>query len=64
MACILGMRSFALIWMISAFLLNYMQSFENAWGSSAQWQHLTSVLVHLSLLCLWKLHLEHVFIVS
>ena len=36
----------------------------NAWWSFPQGQHLTSVLVHLSLLCHWQLHFAHVAIVS
>ena len=57
MACSPGMRSFVWIWTISVSILNVEQFLENVWWASPQWQHLTSVRVHLSLLCPWQLHL-------
>ena len=59
----LVMRSFVWIWTISSSPLNIGQFFKNAWSSTPQWQHLTSVLVHLSLLRPWLLHLAQVAIV-
>ena len=64
MACSLGMRSFVWIWTISVSLLNIGQFLEKAWWYSPQWPHLTSVLVHLSLLCPWQQHFAHVAIAS
>ena len=61
MVCRLGMRSFVLIWTI---FFNIGQFLENAWWSVPQWQHLTPVLVNLSLLCPWLPHLAHVAIGS
>ena len=49
--CSLGIRYFIWICTISVSLLNIGQFLENAWWSTPQWQHLTSVLVPLSLLC-------------
>ena len=56
-ACGLGMRSITWIWMNSVSLSNFEQFHEKACWSAAEWKHLTSEVVHLSLLCLWKLHL-------
>ena len=64
MACRLGLRSFVWIWTISVSLLNIGQFLESDWWSSPRWQHLTSVLVHLSLLCPWQLQFARVIIVS
>ena len=64
MACNLGTRSFVWIWLISVSLSHIGQFLEKAWWFSPQWHHLTSVLVHLSLLCLWLLHLAHFAIAS
>ena len=44
--------------------LNIGQFLENVLWSSPQWQHLSSVVVHLSLLSPWQLHFAHVAIVS
>ena len=60
----LSMCYFVWIWTISVSILNIGQFHENDWLSAPQWQDLTSVLVHLSLLCLPLLHLAHVTIVS
>ena len=59
MARSLGMRYFVWIWMISVSPWNIGQFLEKAWWSTSQWKHLTSVLVCLSLLCPWLLHLAH-----
>ena len=64
MACSMGMRCFVWIWTISVSILDIGQFLGSAWWSIPQWQHLTSVLVHLSLLCPWLLHLANVAIVS
>ena len=64
MDCCLGMRSFVWIWTIFVSHMNIGQFLENAWLLSPQWQHRTSVLVHLSLLCPWQLHFAHFAIVS
>ena len=64
MARALGMRSLVWILTASASLLNIGQFLENAWWFTPQGQHLTSVLVHFSLLCPRLLHLAYVAIVS
>ena len=58
------MRSFVWIRTISISFLNTRQFLENDWWSSQQWKHLTSLQVHLSLLCPWQLQRAHVPIVS
>ena len=64
MACSLGIRSFVWIWTITVYFFNIRQFLENAWWFSPQWQHLTLVLGHFSLLCPWQLYFPHVAIVS
>ena len=63
-ACSLGMRSFVWISTISIYILNIRQLLENVRRCSPQWQHLISVLLHLSLLGPWQLHLANVANVS
>ena len=65
MACGLSLRSLIWILIISvSFFFDFVQFHEEAWWSTSQWQHLTSILMHLTLFCLWLLHLAHVAIVS
>ena len=64
MTCVLGMRYFVWIWAKLVSFLTFGQFLENAWWSSPQWQDLTYVLVHSSLLCPLQLLFAHVAIVS